>query len=125
MNVEEFISDHFAALNIDHYFNGFFLNKIPLVKKLRLREVVEGKILYGGVRAGNNPASNPEQMKFPLNNEGVLTTYALGNQPYLEAGVGIYNILNVFRIDVVRRFTYLQHPGVPTTGLRLSTGLNF
>ncbi len=125
MNVEEFISDHFAALNIDHYFNGFFLNKIPLLKKLRLREVVEGKILYGGVRAENNPASNPEQMKFPLNNQGVLTTYALGSQPYLEAGVGIYNILNIFRIDVVRRFTYLQHPGVPTTGLRLSTGLNF
>jgi hypothetical protein len=125
MNVEEFITDHYAALNVDHYFNGFFLNKIPLLKKLRLREVVEGKILYGGVRTENNPATNPEQMKFPLNNQGVLTTYAPGSQPYLEAGVGIYNILNIIRIDYVRRFTYLQHPGVPTNGIRLSTGLNF
>jgi hypothetical protein len=125
MNVEEFITDHYESLNIDHYFNGFFLNKIPLLKKLRLREVVEGKVLFGGVRAGNNPASNPEQMKFPLNDQGVLTTYALGSQPYLEAGIGIYNILNIFRIDVVHRFTYLQHPGISATGLRLSTGLNF
>ncbi|HXB35023.1 MAG TPA: DUF5686 family protein [Puia sp.] len=125
MNVEEFITDHYASLNVDHYFNGFFLNKIPLLKKLRLREVVEGKILFGGVRPENNPATNPEQMKFPLNDQGVLTTYALGSQPYLEAGVGIYNILNIIRIDFVRRFTYLQHPGISTNGLRLSTGLNF
>jgi hypothetical protein len=125
MDVEEFVSDHYAALNIDHYFNGFFFNKIPLLKKLRLREVVEGKILYGGVRSENNPAVNPDQMKFPLNDKGLLTTYPLGNQPYLEAGIGIYNIFNIFRIDLVRRFTYLNHPGVPTMGIRLSTGLNF
>lgn len=125
MNVEEFVSDHFAGINIDHYFNGFFLNKIPLLKKLRWREVVEGKILYGGVRPENNPASNPEQMKFPLNNNGLLSTYALGGQPYLEAGAGIYNIFNIFRIDFVHRFTYLNHPGVPATGIRLSTGIGF
>jgi hypothetical protein len=125
MNVEEFISDHYAALNVDHYFNGFFLNKIPLLKKLRWREVVEGKILYGGIRAENNPATNPEQMKFPLNTQGALTTFALGSQPYVEAGVGVYNILNIIRIDFVHRFTYLRNPGISTNGLRLSTGLNF
>ncbi|HLI92072.1 MAG TPA: DUF5686 family protein, partial [Puia sp.] len=125
MNVEEFISDHYAALNVDHYFNGFFLNKIPLLKKLRLREVVEGKVLVGGVRPENNPATNPAQMKFPLNNEGVLTTYPLGNEPYIEAGVGIYNILNIFRLDLIKRFTYLRHPGISSTGIRLSTGLDF
>jgi hypothetical protein len=112
-------------LNIDHYFNGFFFNKIPLLKKLRLREVVEGKILYGGVRSENNPALNPAQMKFPLNNEGVLATYTLGSQPYVEAGVGIYNIFNVLRLDLVHRFTYLNHPGISTTGIRFSTSLNF
>ncbi|HEV2478583.1 MAG TPA: DUF5686 family protein [Puia sp.] len=125
MDVEEFVSDHYAGVNVDHYFNGFFFNKIPLLKKLRLREVIEGKILFGGVRQENNPALNPGQMKFPLNNAGMLTTYTLGNQPYLEAGVGIYNIFNILRIDVIRRFTYLNHPGVPSMGIRLSTGLNF
>ncbi len=125
MNVEEFVSDHFAGLNVDHYFNGFFFNKIPLFRRLRLREVVEGKILYGGIRPENNPALNAAQMKFPLNNEGLLSTYSLGNQPYIEAGVGVYNIFNIFRVDLIRRFTYLDHPGISTTGIRLSTGLNF
>ncbi len=125
MNVEEFVSDHFAGVNVDHYFNGFFFNKIPLLKKLRLREVVEGKILYGGVRPENNPALNPQQMKFPLNSNGVLSTYALGSQPYLEAGIGIYNIFNIIRLDLIRRFTYLDHPGVPAMGIRVSTGFDF
>ena len=125
MNVEEFVSDHYAGLNIDHYFNGFFFNKIPLFRRLRLREVVEGKLLYGGVRPENNPALNPAQMKFPLGNDGVLSTHTLTNQPYIEAGVGVYNILNIFRIDFIRRFTYLDHTGISTTGIRLSTGLDF
>ncbi|HEY4150424.1 MAG TPA: DUF5686 family protein, partial [Chitinophagaceae bacterium] len=73
MNIEEFVSDHYAGLRIDHFFNGFFLNKLPLLKKLRLREVIGGKLLYGGVRDENNPAINPNQMKFPLTN-GVAAT---------------------------------------------------
>ena len=56
MNVEEFVSDHYLGLNIDHYFNGFFFNKIPLFKKLRLRELITAKILFGGLRNENNPA---------------------------------------------------------------------
>ena len=125
MNVEEFVSDHYGGLSVNHYFNGFFFNKIPLLRRLRLREVVEGKILYGGLRDVNNPGVNAAQMKFPLNKDGILSTHSLGNQPYLEAGVGVYNIFNIFRVDLIRRFTYLNHPGVSTTGIRVSTGLDF
>jgi len=125
MNVEEFISDRYAGLNIDHYFNGFFLNRIPLLKKLRLREVIEGKLLYGGLRQENNPNLNPAQMQFPLDDHGRVSTFTLDNQPYLEAGVGIYNIFNIIRIDYIRRMTYLNHPGVPANGIRLSTGIDF
>ena len=99
--------------------------KIPLFRRLRLREVVEGKILCGGLRAVNNPGVNAAQMKFPLNNDGILSTYNLGNQPYIEAGVGVYNILNIIRVDLIRRFTYFNHPGISTTGIRVSTGLDF
>lgn len=125
MNVEEFVNDHFAGLNVDHYFNGFFFNKIPLLKKLRLREVIAGKILYGGVRDANNPALNPSQMKFPLTDAGILSTYTMGSAPYIEASVGIYNIISAIRVDLVKRFTYLYHPGISTLGLRFSTNFNF
>ncbi|HEV9035519.1 MAG TPA: DUF5686 family protein, partial [Puia sp.] len=86
MNVGEFVSDHYAGLNIDHFFNGFFFNKIPGLKRLRLREVVAGKILYGGLNDQNNPAVNPGQMKFPTTG-GVTSTYALGGKPYIEGSV--------------------------------------
>ncbi len=124
MNVEEFVNDHFAGVNFDHYFNGFFFNKIPLLKKLRLREVVAAKLLYGGVRDENNPALNPSQMKFPMTG-GVLSTYTMGREPYLEASVGIFNIFSVIRLDLVKRFTYLNHPGISTLGLRFSSNFNF
>lgn len=124
MNIGEFVSDHYAGLNIDHFFNGFFFNKVPGLKWLRLREVIGAKILYGGLRDINNPALNPQQMKFPLT-EGVLSTYILGSQPYIEASVGIYNIFSVIRLDLVKRFTYLSHPNISNVGLRFSSNFNF
>lgn len=124
MNTEEFVSDHYASININHYFNGFFLNKIPLVKKLRLREVVTAKILYGGLRKENDPATNPEAMLFPTIN-GVVSTFVLNGQPYVEAGVGIDNIFSFIRVDLIKRFTYLDHPGISTLGLRFSSNFHF
>ncbi len=124
MNYEEFVSDHYAGINIDHSFNGFFFNKIPLLKRLRLREVIAGKLLYGGVRDENNPDKNPEQMKFPVTN-GITTTYTLNGKPYLEASVGVYNIFSIFRLDLVKRFSYLFHPGISPLGLRVSSNFYF
>jgi len=124
MNTQEFVNDHYAGINVDHFFGGFFFNKIPFLKKLRLREVVGGKLLYGGLRDENNPAVNTHQMKFPLTN-GLPSTYTLDNRPYLEASVGIYNIFTFLRLDVVKRFTYLEHPGISDIGLRVSTDFHF
>ncbi len=124
MNVEEFVSDHYAAMNFDHYFNGFFFNKIPLLKKLRLREVITAKLLYGGLRNENNPNYIPNQLLFPTTN-GVVSTFVLNRQPYLEAGVGIYNIFSFIRLDLIKRFTYLTHPNISTIGLRVSTNFSF
>ena len=124
MNIGEFVSDHYAGLNIDHFFNGFFFNKIPGLKRLRLREVIAAKFLYGGLRDENNPAINPTQMRFPLT-KGLTSTYALGSRPYVETSVGIYNIFSIIRLDLVKRWTYLDHPDISKIGLRISTNFNF
>jgi hypothetical protein len=124
MNIGEFVSDHYAGVNIDHFFGGFFLNKIPGLKRLRLREVIAAKVLYGGLRDENNPALNQSQMKFPLTN-GLTSTYSLGGKPYVEASVGLYNIFSIFRLDLVKRFTYLDHPNTSGLGLRISSNFNF
>lgn len=118
MNFLEFVSDHYVSFNLDHCFNGFFFNKIPLLKKLKFRECVDLKVLYGGVRDENMPDKNPDLLKFPTSLNGKPSTFTLAEQPYVEGSVGIGNILNFFRIDVVKRFTYLDNPNVSSIGIR-------
>lgn len=119
MNFLEFVSDRYISLNIDHCFNGFIFNKIPIIKKLGLREVITFKMLYGGLSDRNNPGINLNQMKFPVNSAGETTTFALGNDPYVEVGVAIANIFKFVRVDYVHRLTYLDHPNVARSGIRI------
>lgn len=118
MNFLEFVSDHYASINVDHGFNGFFLNKVPLLKHLQLREYVSFKAVYGGVRQENNPNSNPDLLPFPVDGQGIQTTYTFGRLPYAEGSVGLGNIFKFLRIDFVKRFNYLDHPDVPSYGIR-------
>ncbi len=125
MNFLEFVSDHYEAVNVDQHFNGFFFNKIPLLKKLKWREVVSVKALWGGLRSENDPRLNPELYQFPVEPDGTPITYSLGKTPYVEGSVGIENIFKFIRVDLVRRFNYLDHPNVPTWGLRTRVAFNF
>lgn len=117
MNFMEFISDRYAGVMFDHYFNGFFFNKIPLLKKLKWREVIEAKVLYGGLKDENNPVKNSGLLQFPPTN-GIMQTFSLDNRPYIEAGVGIANIFKLIRLDFIKRFTYLEHPEIAEWGIR-------
>lgn len=126
MNFLEFVSDRYAAVNIDHNFNGFFLNKIPLLNKLKLREIVSFKAIYGGLRDENNPEkTNNGIYKLPSYENGMQRTYSLNNGPYMEGSVGIGNIFKLLRVDLVKRFNYLDHPEVSEWGIRARVKLDF
>jgi hypothetical protein len=118
MNFLEFVSDHYAAINIDHGFGGFFLNKVPLLKHLQLREYVSFKAVYGGVRQENDPNRNSDLLPFPVNSEGIQTTYTFSKLPYAEGSIGLGNIFKFLRIDLVKRFNYLNHSDAPSYGIR-------
>ncbi|MEO7530906.1 MAG: DUF5686 family protein [Sediminibacterium sp.] len=124
MNFQEFVSDHFAAVSIDHHFNGLFFNRIPLLKKLKLREVVSLKMLWGGVRDENKPSLDPSLIKYPTF-EGVPTTFSLERKPYIEGSVGIANIFKLIRVDLVQRFNYLDNPFVARIGVRTRFKFDF
>lgn len=125
MNFMEFMSDRYASLHIDHSFNGLIFNKIPLVKKLQLREVASLKVLYGGISKKNLPENDAELFRFQLDKQNRQTSFALGSAPYMEGSVGISNIFKLLRVDYVRRFTYLDHPGVPKWGVRARIHVDF
>ncbi len=118
MNFLEFVSDRYVELHITHFFNGFFFNKIPLFKQLKWREVISAKMLYGTITDQNNPALHPNLFKFPVQADGTPLTYSLDARPYVEVSAGIANIFKLFRIEVIKRITYLDHPNVSEYGLR-------
>ncbi|MCW3089084.1 MAG: hypothetical protein JWP81_153 [Ferruginibacter sp.] len=124
MNFMEFVSDRYASANMDYYMNGFVFNKLPLIKKLKLREVASFKILYGGVRNENNPALNAGTLKFP-NSDGIQNTYGLNSKPYMEVSVGVANIFKLMRVDLVKRLSYLDHPDVAQLGIRTRFKFDF
>jgi hypothetical protein len=117
MNFFEFVSDHYASVHVDQHFNGFIFNKLPLVQKLKLREVISFKSLWGGIRPENNPANDASSVQFQSRN-GAASTFALNNGPYMEASAGVENIFKFLRLDVIRRLSYLDHPDAPKWGVR-------
>jgi hypothetical protein len=113
MNYYEFASDRYLSIYAEHHFQGFFLNKIPLIRKLKWREVISGKALIGELSTRHE-----KMMNFP---EGLYQV----NDPYLEAGVGIENILKIFRIDALWRLSYLDHENIEKFGLRATIQIIF
>jgi hypothetical protein len=117
MNYYEFTSDLFLILSFTHHFDGLLFNKIPLLRKLKWREVLQARGVYGSLTA-----KNQEYSKFP----GQLRP--LGNIPYLEAGAGIENIFRFIRVDAVWRLTHLddpRNPHPPKFGLFVSLNFTF
>jgi hypothetical protein len=124
MNFLEFVSDQYASVNVDHSFNGFILNKVPLIKHLKLRELITFKALYGSLSDRNDPNLQPELFSFPLDETGTPLTYTLGSKPYIEAGIGLSNIFRIFRVDFIQRLTYTGNPNVDRTGFRVQFRLD-
>jgi Family of unknown function (DUF5686)/CarboxypepD_reg-like domain len=125
MNFLEFASDKYVSLNIQQHFGGFFFNKVPLLRRLKWREVASFKGLYGGVDAKNRPSDTNGLLRFPVDNEGRTLTNTLENKPYIEVSAGIENIFKIFRVDYVRRMTYTHLPNVSKWGIRARFKIDF
>ena len=110
MNSYEFVADTYASLIMEHHFEGFFLNHIPLLRKLKWREVAIFKAVIGRM-SDQNVAANRLNAFEPQSGAAVYTGFRTPSEkPFLEAGVGIENILKVIRIDALWRLNYLDNP---------------
>ncbi len=114
MNYYEFVSDEYASATISHHFDGFFLNRIPLMRKLKWREVLGAKALIGRVNEANkNTLIFPEHL------------YALDRGPYYEVSTGIENIFKIFRVDAIWRLSYLDNPKAIPFSIKASMQFTF
>ncbi|HYC85938.1 MAG TPA: DUF5686 family protein, partial [Chryseosolibacter sp.] len=117
MDYGEFISDRYATLQYQHHFEGFLLNRIPLMRKLKWRLVGTANVIYGGMNEKNRnliattTSSGEETMKVGFMERG---------KPYVELGYGVENIFKFLRVDFVHRLSYLDKPDVRTFGILVS-----
>ena len=114
MNFIEFVTDKYVRLNVQHFFDGFIFNRIPLLRKLKLKEAITFKGIYGGLDDANDPRlpGNEHMLQFNEIDGQLVTTAFDPRKPYIEWGVGVYNIFRFLRIDVIKRVNYLDRPNV-------------
>jgi hypothetical protein len=98
LNFYEFVADQYATLVWEHNFNGKILSRIPMLRKLNLREIIGIRSVYGAISDQN----------IALNASGL--TYKTPTTPYWEYSAGIGNIFKVFRIDFGWRGNYRNVP---------------
>ncbi len=121
MKPMEFINDQALSWDLTYWGNGVLMNRLPLIKRLRLREVLTFRGLWGSLSDKNNPAKTGDVFLFPED----VPCLPLGEKPYMEAGVGIDNIFTILRVDYVWRLTYRDHAGTDRRGVRIQLHFNF
>ncbi len=94
MNYFEFLSDEYLELNYEHHFGGLIFNRVPLLKKLKLRELVTFNSVFGNLSPLNANFNQGNQFN------------TLYKRPYMETSFGIENILKVIRVDFLYRLNY-------------------
>jgi hypothetical protein len=116
----EFLNDRFASVSLSYTMNGKLFNRIPLIKKLKWREMFRIRALWGTLTDKNNPykSDNPELFHFPMR-DGQYTSFVMDPHiPYVEGSVGIFNIFKLLHIEFVHRFTYRHNPNINKNGIR-------
>ncbi|MDO5607880.1 MAG: DUF5686 family protein, partial [Capnocytophaga sp.] len=109
----DFVTDTYLNGYFEHHFNGFIMNRIPLVKKTRIRSLVFARFAYGTISSKNTRAS--------LSN----VVYNAPESLYWEYGFGFENIglgnFRFIRLDFIWRSDFNDVNGVrnPKFGVRV------
>lgn len=113
LNYYDFVADEYASLHFEHHFNGRLFSRVPLLRKLNLREIIGIKGVYGRVSDENRL----------LNASGL--TYTAPEDIYWEYHAGVGNIFKVLRVDFAWRGSYLEMPDARKFAIRASFGFYF
>ncbi len=111
----EFVTDTYTSLHLEHNFNGRLFSRIPLIRKLNLRELVGLRGVWGELSQGNIDLSSPTNIILQAPNKKV----------YYEYSVGVGNILKFFRIDFNFRGNYFENPDARRFSVTGEFGFHF
>lgn len=114
MNYFEFVSDQWWSFRYDHNFEGFFLNKIPGIRKLKLREVIGVRMVMGSISEENRRFVQLPSQTYELRDQ-----VTGKNIPYVEMNVGIENLFNLLRIHFIWRLTHRREADPNNPGFDL------
>lgn len=123
MTPMEFVLDSHATWDICYFLNGALFNRLPLINRLNLREVITFRGILGTTMDQNDPTKDSSGKIYNLPADAIATH--MNGTPYSEIGFGIENIFKFGRIDYFRRLTYKDTPGVATQGVRISIHAQF
>lgn len=128
INNMEFLNDRYASLDVSWNMQGKLFNRIPLLKKLKWREFVSVKCLWGTLTDKNNPflaINNNDDvlMMFPGHYDESGNYFYSSNvmdrkKPYVEIAAGIHNIFKLLHVEYVRRLNYNELPTANKWGIR-------
>lgn len=125
INNMEFLNDRYASLDVAWDLNGKILNRIPLLKKLKWREYIGVKTLWGKLTDRNNPtllanAGDPMLWAFPVG------SYVMDpKRPYVELIAGVHNIFKILHVEFVHRCNYTHLPTAKRNGVRFMMRVTF
>lgn len=125
INNMEFLNDRYASLDVAWDLNGKILNRIPLLKKLKWREYIGVKTLWGKLTNRNNPtllanAGDPMLWAFPMG------SYVMdAKRPYVELIAGVHNIFKILHVEFVHRCNYTHLPTAKRNGVRFMMRVTF
>lgn len=133
INNMEFLNDRYVSLIMQWDLNGKLFNRIPLLRKLKWRELIGFNMLWGTLSDKNNPYLNPNDSRlfyFPghFSSDGVYESSSFimdKNKPYWEVFVGIHNIFRLVEVQLVRRLNYLDNPRSQKWGVRFMIRASF
>ena len=111
----EFVTDTYAAVHLEHNFNGRLFSRIPFMRKLNLREIVGLRGAWGDLSDANIALSSPTNI--PL--------MAPTDKIYWEYSLGVGNIFRILRIDFNFRGNYLENPNARPFSVTGSFGFSF
>lgn len=125
MTPMEFILDQHLTWDVVYYMNGLIFNRTPLIKNLKLREVLYCRGIWGSLSDTNNPAIDTSGKLFNYPTDRSKATGTVMKEPFVEIGAGVENIFKLMSINWFKRMTYKNSPDVDQWGLRIAVHLQY